>query len=61
LLDLPPEQDAKAAGDASAVERVRTALVERDDALRRAREYLAGPRSVVVAWEAEVVSARAQL
>jgi hypothetical protein len=42
LLDLPPEQDAQAAGDASAVKRVRMALVERDDLLRRAREDLAG-------------------
>jgi hypothetical protein len=61
LLDLPPEQDAQATGDASAVERVRIALVERDDALRRAREDLAGACSVAAAWEAEVVSARAQL
>jgi hypothetical protein len=42
LLDLPLEQGAQAAGGASAVERVRTALVERDDALRRAREDLEG-------------------
>jgi hypothetical protein len=28
LLDLPPEQDAQAAGGASAVERMRTVLVE---------------------------------
>jgi hypothetical protein len=61
LLDLPPEQDAQAMGGASAVERVRTALVERDNALRRAREDLAGACSVAVAWEAEVVTARAQL
>jgi DNA repair exonuclease SbcCD ATPase subunit len=61
LLDQPPEQDAQAAGDASAVERVRTTLVERDDTLRRAREDLAGARSVAAAWEAEVASARAQL
>jgi hypothetical protein len=40
---------------------VRTALVERDDALRRAREDLEGARSVAAAWEAEVVTARAQL
>jgi hypothetical protein len=46
LLDLPPEQGAQAAGGAFAVERVRTALVERDDA---------------AAWEAEVVTALAQL
>jgi hypothetical protein len=61
LLDLPPKQDAQVAGGASAVERVRTALVERDDALRRAREDLAGARSVAVAWEAEVATTRAQL
>jgi chromosome segregation ATPase len=40
---------------------VGTALVERDDALRRAREDLAGARPVAAAWEAEVVTARAQL
>jgi chromosome segregation ATPase len=61
VLDLPPEQDTQTVGDVSAVERMRTALVERDDALRRAREDLAGARSVAAAWEAEVVSARAQL
>jgi DNA repair exonuclease SbcCD ATPase subunit len=61
LLDQPPEQNAQAAGDASAVERVRTALVERDDAMRRAREDPTGACSVAAAWEAEVASARAQL
>jgi hypothetical protein len=40
---------------------VRTALVERDDALRRAREDLAGARSIATAWEAEVAIACAQL
>jgi hypothetical protein len=58
---MPSEQDAQAAGGASAVERVRTALVERDDTLRRAREDLAGVRSIAAAWEAEVASACAQL
>jgi hypothetical protein len=61
LLDPPPEQDAQAVGDASAVEKVRTGLVERDDALCRACKDLAGARSVAVAWEAEVASTRAQL
>jgi hypothetical protein len=42
LLDQPPEQDAQAIEDVSAVERVKMALVERDDALHRAREDLAG-------------------
>jgi hypothetical protein len=36
-------------------------LVERDDALRRAREDLEGTHSVASTWEAEVVTARAQL
>jgi small-conductance mechanosensitive channel len=61
LLDLPSEQGAQAAGGASAVERVQTALVERDDALHRAREDLEGARSLASTWEAEVVTARAQL
>jgi hypothetical protein len=61
LLDQPPEQDAWAAEDVSAVERLNTALVERDDALHRAREDLAGARTIVAVWEAEVISARAQL
>jgi chromosome segregation ATPase len=61
LLDLPLEQGAQAAGDASVIERVQTALVERDDTLRRAREDLERARSVASAWEAEVVTARAQL
>jgi hypothetical protein len=61
LLDQPPEQDAQAAGDASAVERVRTALVEWDDALHRARKDLAGARTIATAWAAEVFSARTQL
>jgi hypothetical protein len=34
-------------------------LVERDDALRRAREDLERARSLVTTWEAEVVAARA--
>jgi hypothetical protein len=61
LLDLPLEQGAQATEGASAVERVRTALVERDDALRRAREDLEGARSLASTWEAEVVAARVQL
>jgi hypothetical protein len=60
-LDLPPEQGAQAAEGASAVERVRTALVEWDDALCRAREDLAGARSIATTWEAVVATARAQL
>jgi hypothetical protein len=61
LLDQPPEQDAQAAEDVSVVERVKMALVDRDEALHKAREDLVGARTVAVAWEAEVASARAQL
>jgi hypothetical protein len=61
LLDLPPEQGVQATRCASAVKRVRTALVERDNALRRAREDLEGARSVATAWEADIVTARAHL
>jgi hypothetical protein len=59
LLDSLPEQGAQAAECASAVVRVRTVLVERDDALRWACEDLAGARSLVLTWEAEVVTVRA--
>jgi hypothetical protein len=40
---------------------VRTALVEQDEALCRAREDLAGARFVAAAWEAKVATARTQL
>jgi chromosome segregation ATPase len=43
------------------VAKVRTALLERDEALRNAREDLAGVRTVVVEWETEVAAAHAQL
>jgi hypothetical protein len=42
LRDKPPKLDAQAAEDVSAVERVKTALVDRDEALHKAREDLAG-------------------
>jgi hypothetical protein len=41
--------------------RVQTVLVERDDALRRAREDLEGALSLTSTWEAEVAVARVQL
>jgi chromosome segregation ATPase len=55
------EQDAQAAEDASAVAKVRTTLLERDQALRKAREDLAGMRTVAAEWETEVATTRAQL
>jgi chromosome segregation ATPase len=61
LLDSPPEQGAQAAEGASAVVRVRTVLVEWDDALRRVREDLEGARSLASTWEAEVAAAPTQI
>jgi hypothetical protein len=40
---------------------VKAALVDRDEALHKAREDLAGARTVAAKWEAEATSARAQL
>jgi chromosome segregation ATPase len=45
---------------ASAVERVRTALIDRDEELQQAREDLERARSVAADWEREVVSVRAE-
>jgi chromosome segregation ATPase len=61
LWDQLPKLDAQAAEDFSAVERVKTALVDRDEALHKAREDLAGARTLAAEWEAEVASVRAQL
>jgi chromosome segregation ATPase len=46
---------------ASVVKRVRTTLVEQDEALRRAREDPAGARAVAAEWEVEVASVHTQL
>jgi chromosome segregation ATPase len=61
LRDQPPELDTQAAEEVPAVERLKTALVDRDEALQKAREDLEGACTVVAVWEAEVMSARAQL
>jgi chromosome segregation ATPase len=61
LRDQPPELDAQAAEDVSTVERVKTALVDRDEAPHKARKDLAGARTLVAEWEAEVASVRTQL
>jgi chromosome segregation ATPase len=55
------EQDAQAVEDASAVTKVRTALLERDEALQKAREDATAMRTVVAEWETEVASIRSQL
>jgi hypothetical protein len=61
LRDQPPELDAQAAEDVSTVERVKTALMDRDEALHKARKDLVGARTLAAEWEAQVVSVRAQL
>jgi hypothetical protein len=61
VRDVFLDQGARAAKDASAVERVTTALLDRDKALPKAREDLAVMRTMAVEWEMEVASTRAQL
>jgi chromosome segregation ATPase len=61
LQDTFLDQGAQAMEDASAVERVTTTLLERDEALRKAHEDLAVMRTVAAEWETEVASTHAQL
>jgi chromosome segregation ATPase len=56
LLELEGQSTARA----SAVDRVRTALIDRDEALQQVRGDRKRARSVAADWEAEVVSVRAQ-
>jgi hypothetical protein len=50
------EHDTRAAKDASAVAKVRMALLERDEALWKAHGDLVGARSVAAEWETEVAT-----
>jgi hypothetical protein len=52
------EQDAQAVEDVSAVAKVWTMLLERDEALQKAREDAAAIRTVAAEWEKEVASLR---
>jgi chromosome segregation ATPase len=61
LRDQLLELEAQTAEGTSAVEKVRTTLVDRDEALHRAREDLAKARALAAEWETEVASVRAQL
>jgi chromosome segregation ATPase len=56
LLELEGQPTPRA----SAVEWVRTALIDQDEALQQAREDLERARSVAADWEREVVSIRAE-
>jgi chromosome segregation ATPase len=61
LQDQLLELDAQAVEDVSAVEKVKVTLVDRDEALQKAREDLAGARTLAAKWETEVAAVRAQL
>jgi chromosome segregation ATPase len=61
LRDHLLELEGQSTEGTSAVERVRTTLIDRDEALQQAREDLARARTMAADWEAEVASVRAQL
>jgi chromosome segregation ATPase len=60
LRDQLLELEGQSTAHPSAVERVRTALIDRDEALQQARGDLERARTVAADWEAEVVSVCAQ-
>jgi chromosome segregation ATPase len=60
LRDQLLELEGQSTTCPSAVERLRTALIDRDEALQQARGDLERARTVAADWEAEVVSVRAQ-
>jgi predicted nucleic acid-binding Zn-ribbon protein len=61
VQDELQEGDAQAAEDISAVSKVRAALLERDEALRKAREDAVAVLVAAAEFERELASARAQL
>jgi chromosome segregation ATPase len=60
LCDQLLELEGQPTVRTSAVERVRSALINRDEALQRVREDLERARSVAADWEREVVSVWAE-
>jgi chromosome segregation ATPase len=60
LRDQLLELEGKATARPSTIERIRTALIDRDEALQQARGDLERARTVATDWEAEVVSIRTQ-
>jgi chromosome segregation ATPase len=60
LRDQLLELEGQSAARPSAIERIRTALIDRDEALQQARGDLERAHTVVVDWEVEVVSIRIQ-
>jgi chromosome segregation ATPase len=60
LRDQLLELEGQAMVCPSAIERIRTALIDRDEALQQARGDLERARTVATDWEAEVISIWAQ-
>jgi chromosome segregation ATPase len=60
LRDQLLELEGQATGRPSAIERIRTALIDRDEELQQARRDLERAHTLATDWEAEVVSVRAQ-
>jgi hypothetical protein len=60
LCDQLQESEGQAAVHPSTLERVRMALIDRDEALRQARADLERMRTLATNWEAEVTTVRAE-
>jgi chromosome segregation ATPase len=60
LRDQLLELEGQAMAHPSAIERIRTTLIDRDEALQQARGDQERARTVATDWEAEVVSIRTQ-
>jgi hypothetical protein len=60
LRDQLLEQEGQATARPSAIEQIRTALIDRDEALQQARGDLEKVRTVATDWEAVVSSVRSQ-
>jgi hypothetical protein len=58
LRDQLQECTRQDAARPSTLEQVCTALIDRDEALRKAREDLEGTRTLAANWETEVVAVR---
>jgi chromosome segregation ATPase len=60
LRDQLQESEGQAVARPSTLERVRTVLIDRDEALRQARADLERMRTLATNWEAEVTTVRAE-
>jgi small-conductance mechanosensitive channel len=60
LRDQLLELEGQATARPSAIERIRTALIDRDEALQQARGGVERAHAVATDWEAEVTSIRTQ-